>query len=296
MLWAIVAGGSLASWAVSARSETLYFVGAERPEEFQPAITAYEKANPGTSISYTQVPFDALNAQIQARVGSQDSSIDLYAADPPRIPAFAKRGYLLDLTPYHDQVAAGASKTAISAVSFAGKIWAFPMWTSTQLLFVNSTLLQRSHVAAPSPDPADRLTWDALLELARQTQKSASRWGFTFEQVDRYYQLQMLFSSAGGGSGLTGIDNLTPDITGPAWRRMATWYSALFKDGISPRGVSPEQTPDLFATQQVAFFVGGPWNFSKFNSAKDLHYTVAPVPYVSGGHPSTPTDSWAVAI
>ena len=279
-----------------AKAATITFVGAERPVEFEQAIKAFEKDNPGTTIEYTQVPFDTLNAEIQARIGSQDSSIDLYAADPPRIPAFAKRGYLLDLSAYKDDIEKASGKIGLAAVSFDGKPWSFPMWTSTQLLFTNLRLLRTAGISAPSSATRQRLTWDALLKLARQAQHAGARWGFTFEQVDRYYQLQMLFSSAGGGSGLTGIDNLTPDITGPAWRRMATWYSALFKDGISPRGVSPEQTPDLFATQQVAFFLGGPWNFPKFNSAKDLHYTVAPVPYVSGGHPSTPTDSWAVAI
>src|SRR6185437_4134268 len=41
---------------------------------------------------------------------------------------------------------------------------------------------------------------------------------------------------------------------------------------------------------------GGPWQFTNFNSVKDLHYGVAPVPYWKDGKPQTPTDSWGVAI
>ena len=279
-----------------AKAATITFVGAERPVEFEQAIKAFEKDNPGTTIEYTQVPFDTLNAEIQARIGSQDSSIDLYAADPPRIPAFAKRGYLLDLSAYKDDIEKASGKIGLAAVSFDGKPWSFPMWTSTQLLFTNLRLLRTAGISAPSSDTSQRLTWDALLKLARQAQHAGARWGFTFEQVDRYYQLQPLFASAGAGTGLTGEGNMTPAIVSPAWVRMADWYGNLYKDGLAPRGVSPEQTPDLFANGQVAFFVGGPWNFPKFNAAKELSYSVAPMPYVAGGRPATPTDSWAVGI
>ena len=284
------------SWAAGVRAATLNFLAAERPEVFQPVIAAFEKANPGTSVAYTQVPFDSLNAQIQARIGSQDPGIDVYAADTPRVPAFASRGFLLDLSPYQAQIQAIMNQTAVSAVSAGGKLWAFPMWTSTQLLFFNLDLLTKAGLPPPPAAVSGRLTWDAVLDDARKAQKAGSRWGFTFEQVDRYYQLQPLFESANAGSGLTGDGNLKPDITTPAWDKTAEWYSNLFTSGLSPRGVSPEQTPDLFANGQVAFFVGGPWNFDKFNAASGLHYAVAAVPYFAGGRPATPTDSWAIGI
>ena len=294
----VVIAGLLCARLVTAtaRADTVTFVGAERPVEFTAVIAAFEKANPQTHIEYTQVPFDALNAEIQARIGSQDPSIDLYCADTPRIPAFAKRGYLLDLSSDRDNIEKAAGQTALASVSSNGKPWAFPMWTSTQLLFANLTLLRKAGEQPPSAMPDQRLTWDELLTRARHAQQAGSRWGFTFEQVDRYYQLQFLFASAGAGTGLTGDGNTTPDVASPAWIRMARWYGALFADGLSPRGVTPEQTPDLFANGQVAYFVGGPWNFPKFDQAKDLSYGVAPVPYVAGGKPATPTDSWAIGI
>ena len=291
-----LAWAALAATTVLADATTLNFLAAERPDVFKPVIAAFEKANPGTTVAYTQVPFDSLNAQIQARVGSQDPGIDVFAVDTPRVPAFASRGFLLDLGQERSQIEAVDDRTAIGAVSADGKIWAFPMWTSTQLLFFNLDLLTKAGVGAPASAVVGRLTWNATLDDARKVQKAGSRWGFTFEQVDRYYQLQPLFENADAGSGLTGTDNLQPDIDTPAWNKTAAWYAALFASGLSPRGVSPEQTPDLFANGQVAFFEGGPWNFAKFDQASGLHYAVAAVPYFAGGHPATPTDSWAIGI
>lgn len=287
---------SLVGGGAQAQAVTLNFLAAERPDVVAPVIEAFQKANPDIRVAYTQVPFDNLNAQVQARIGARDPGIDVYGADTPRIPAFASRGFLLDLEPYRAEIEKVSNGTAVNAVSYDGKIWAFPMWTSTQLLFYNRDLLQKAGIEAPSATPTDRLTWDATLDLAKKAKEAGSPWGFSFEQVDRYYQLQPLFESAGGGSGLTGEGNLTPDITNDAWVKAAEWYQNLYTTELSPRGVPPEQMPDLFANGQMAFFVGGPWNFGRFNAVKGLNYGVAPVPYFKDGKPATPTDSWAIGI
>ena len=70
----------------------------------------------------------------------------------------------------------------------------------------------------------------------------------------------------------------------------------MYASGLAPRGITPEQMPDLFRSGQVAFFVGGPWNFRAFGAAADLHFGIAPHPFFTGGKPVTPTDSWAVGI
>ena len=298
VLFGLGAGLAMAGALSGAEAQTtsLNFLAAERPDVVKPAIDAFEAANPDVKVVYTQVPFDSLNAQGQARIGAQDAGIDVYLADTPRIPAFASRGYLMDLSEYRPQVEGVANATAMNAVSYDGKVWAFPMWTSTQLLFFNRDLIAKAGLEPPGASEQDRLTWDALVERATKAKAGGSPWGFSFEQVDRYYQLQPLFESAGGGSGLTGDGNLTPEITNAAWTRTAEWYQTLFSSGISPRGVPPEQIPDLFASGGMAFFVGGPWNFERFNAAPNLHYGVAPVPSFKDGKPATPTDSWAVGI
>ncbi len=125
---------------------------------------------------------------------------------------------------------------------------------------------------------------------------AGARWGRGFDQGDRNYQLQPRFESSGAGSGLTGPRMLTPAIDTPQWTRTLDWYGGLYRSGLSPRGVAPEQMPDLFRDGQLAFFVGGPWNFRSFEQVAALHWGIAPHPYFAGGKPVTPTDSWAVGI
>jgi multiple sugar transport system substrate-binding protein len=288
-------GGGDSGGAGDAAKAELTFVNAQDPGTFDQVIAAFQKANPGITVKLQTVPFDTLNSTVQSRVGGKDPSIDLYEVDEPRLASFASRGYLLDLSDLKQQAGDTIDPKAMEATAYEGKQYAMPRWTSTQLLYYNKALLQRAGVTAPSSDPAKPITWEQLATDAAKAKSAGARWGFTFEQVDRYYQLQPLPESAGGGSGLSGQDNMTPDVANPGWVKAMTWYASTFATGISPRGVSPEQTEPLFAGGNTAFFAGGPWNAPLLDKAK-LDYGVAPFPTFAGGKPASSTGSWSVGI
>ncbi len=293
----LTAASVVSSGATQAQQTTINFLSAERDATFKPLLESFEKLHPDIKVVYQSVPFDDLNAAIESRIGKGDTSIDVIAADTPRIPAFASKGYLLNLDDRRAEITAAVPNPVdIEQVSYNGKLFAYPMWTSTQLLFYNRDMLKAGNITPPSDKADSRATWSELLDKAAAAQKAGAKWGLMFEQVDRYYQLQMLFESAGAGSGLTGKDNLTPDITNPGWVKIAKWYGDTFANGISPRGVTPEQAQDLFVNKQVAFFVTGPWALGRFNAVDGLNYGVAYVPYFEGGKPITATGSWSLAI
>jgi multiple sugar transport system substrate-binding protein len=171
-----------------------------------------------------------------------------------------------------------------------------PRWTSTQLLFYNTALLEKAGVPAPSTDPAQRMTWEDVTAAGEKAQAAGAEHGLTFEQVDRYYQLQPLPESLGGGPGLKGEGLLEPDVTNDAWITAMTWYASTFESGLSPRGITAEQTSPLFQQGSTAFFAGGPWNAATFDEAKKLDYGVAAFPHFADGEPASSTDSWAVGI
>lgn len=288
---------ALASPGFAQEVTTLNFLSAQQDNVVKPMIDAFEAANPDIKIVHQSVPFNDLNAATESRIGQGDASIDLVHTDTPRVPAFAAKDYLLKLDDRRAEIEAAVPNAVdIEQVSWEGSLYAYPMWTSTQLLFYNKDLLEKAGVEPPSNDPASRITWAGLLEKAAAAQKGGATWGFSFQQVDRYYQLQMLFESAGAGSGLTGDGLLTPAVNTDAWVKVGDWYRDTFESGLSPRGVTPEQTDELFINGQLAFIVGGPWAIGRYDANPDLHYAVAPVPYFDGGKPVTPTGSWAISI
>jgi multiple sugar transport system substrate-binding protein len=275
---------------------TLTFVNAQDPGTFDKVIASFQAANPTVKIKQQVVPFDDLNTTIQSRLGAKDASIDLVDVDEPRLTAFAARGFLLDLGDLRQQAGSAVDPAALKITSYQDKQYAMPRWTSTQLLYYNKALLAKAGIPAPSADPNARMTWEDVVTAGRKAQSAGARYGLIFDQVDRYYQLQPLPESLGGGPGLKGEGLLEPDVTNDAWNKAFSWYRSIFQDGVAPRGINPEQTPGLFASGNTAFFAGGPWNAAAFDKDNAVDYGVAPFPRFADGRPVTSTDSWSTAV
>lgn len=277
-----------------AQDITLTFVGPESPTSMEPVIAAFEAANPTIRVNYESVPFKDLNSIIQARVGAGDADPDIYTADQPRIAALVDRGMLLDLSPYVD-VIEGVIQSSVDASTVDGKLYALPISTSSQITYYNKSLLDAAGIAHPSIDPAERMTWEDMRENGEKSRAAGSDFGFMWDQINRYYQLQPLVESAGGGSGI-GPGQLDIDVTNEGWVKAMTFYAATFADGLAPRGVQPGQTKDVFANGDIAYFVGGPWWMGFFNKAENLDYGIAPHPYFEGGEEVTPTGAWSWGV
>lgn len=287
---------SVSMVAVMAADVTLTLISAENDAVVAPVIEAFEASHPGIKVEHQSIPFESMNAAIEARIGGGDSSIDVLFVDSPRVPSMVARGYLKSLEDLRSEIEPLVTPVALDALSVDGTIYTLPLWTSTQMMFYNKDLLDKAGIPYPGADQADRLTYEQILDLGSKAQAAGAKYGFAFEQIDRYYQLQPIFESIGGGSGLTGEGNLTPDITNDKWVEGATFYAKMFEDGIAPRGIPAGQVPPLFASGEVAFLVGGPWRLAGYTSTEGLDFGVAPVPYFANGKPVTPTGSWALAV
>lgn len=288
--------GAVAATPGVAGAVNLTFVGSEPPETFQAAIALFQQKYPNITVTYNAVPFADLNNTIQSRLGSQDTTLDVYMADEPRIPALAARNFLLPLESARAKLAGAVATEALEAVTWDGKIWALPISTSTAVLFYNRKHLNAAGLTPPGSNPTDRWTWEQTIEAAKKAQTTGAKWGFSFQQVDRYYQLQVLPESLGAGPGLTGEGLLTPAITNEGWVEAMRWYGAMFTDGVAPRGIPVGQIPELFASGDLAFMVGNPIYIQRFRQAPGLEYGIAPQPYFAKGRPVTPTDGWALGI
>lgn len=273
----------------------LSFVGPEAPSAMEPVIAAFEAKNPGIIVEYESVPFNDLNDIVQIRIGGGESVPDIYTADQPRMTALASRGLLADLTDHVGDVSGLFWPSSLDASTVGGRLYALPVSTSSQLLYYNVDLLEAAGLDLPSMDPADRLTWERVVEMGRAAQAAGATYGVMLDQVNRIYQVQPLAESLGGGPGVSLDDELVPAFTNDAWIEAMSFYGSLFAEGLAPRGVPVPQTRDLFATGQVALWVGGPWWLPLFSNA-DVNFGVAPHPYFAAGEPATPTGAWSWGI
>jgi multiple sugar transport system substrate-binding protein len=276
---------------------TIQFLGADPAATFEPLIKAFTAANPTITVQYVNVPFDQFNSVVQQRLTAKDPSIDVLYVDPSAIAGQVKRGWLEDLSALLPEAQKENLSEAVKVSTYQDKLYAAPMWTSAQFLYYNKDLLEKAGVQPPSADPAQRWTWEQVIEAGKKARDAGAQYGLLFDQTDRYYQLQALPESAGGGPGVTGPAMLTPDVTNAGWQKAMTWYRDLFAQGHAPRGVKTDQMNVLFGSGKSAFFVGGPWSIGALKTAKStVDYGIAPHPYFAGGKPGMPTDSWSLGV
>ena len=264
-------------------------------DHMQAVVDAFEKAHPTITVDWQTVPFDALNSTLDARVANKGGDPDVYWADQPRISALAARGEAEDLTAAFAASKASFDPTAYDAGVYQDKLWALPIANSTQLLYYNKSHLEKAGLTAPSASVDQRMTWEQLTIDAKKAKDAGARYGFLFNQFDRYYQLEPLPVQLGGSPGASGNGNLTPDFTSEPWVKAFTWYGSLFAEGIAPKGVTPEQTDPAFLAGQAAYMVGGPWLLPELKDS-DVKWGVAAQPVFEGGKPATPTGSWSLGM
>lgn len=280
-----------------AQDQTLRVFASGDGKDLQAMFDAFT-ASTGIDVAFEGVPFPDYQNTIVQRFRTGNSGIDVFLVDPTYVPTFAERGFLADLTESFGGKTEGVLfPSDVEGATYEGKMLTMPMWESTQVLFYNRALLQQAGVEAPSASPEARLTWDEVVELAKKVQASGVESGLGFEQVDRYYQLQVLPESLGGGSGVTGEGLLTVDVANEAWIKAGQWYGSLYADGIAPAGATNgQEIRDLFTAGRLAFFVGGPWNISRMSGVDGLDYGIAPHPYFADGKPVTSSESWHLGM
>lgn len=276
---------------------TITYAGAAySAKDIKPVIAAFEKAHPNIKVTYEADPFNDFNSILGTQLTQKQKSIDVFDVDMPRTAAYQARGWLTDISSVFPGIKSQVDAGSFNAATVDGKLYAMPYQTSTNILYYNKKLLKNAGVALPSADPKKRLTWEQVTADAKKAKAAGAKYGIVFDQIDRYYQLEPLSTSAGGGPGGSGKRNLTPDITNDGWVKAMTWYSSLFKEGLSPRGVTAAETPDLFASGQVAFYPGGPWWAPQFEANKNLDFGVAAFPAFKGGKAATPTGGWSLGL
>ncbi|MEX1080134.1 MAG: extracellular solute-binding protein [Homoserinimonas sp.] len=275
---------------------TIRFLGSQPNELIDPVVKKYNDANPGTTVVYESVPFESFSAVIAQRVGGDTGDVDVFYADAPRNPSIINAGYALDLTGELGDFEGTWAESSIETATVDGKIYTAPMRTSTQVLYYNVDLLAAAGVDLPSIDPAERITWEELKAAAAKAQDAGAKWGYLDDQVSRYYQFQPLPESLGGGSGLSGDENLEGDLLNPKFIEATEYWQSLYSEGLAPKGVDPDQTKPIFQSGQAAFMPGGPWWMPVFAEDSELNVGIAAYPRFEDGEAVTPTDSEHLAV
>ncbi len=265
----------------------------------QPLIEKFEEET-GATVNAEFYAFNDYFEIMEVKLGSGSDDYDVLSVDVPMVAPYVDRGYLLPMDEYYTEEELDQFiDSAVTAGTWEGSFYCPPMNTSSQLVWYNQALIDEAGVTIPETGPDNRITWDELKDIANQVldvvdpDRNQGFAGIMFQQVSRTYQMNALPNSMGGKS--IGDDGLTVDgvINSDEWIDALTWYQGLYEDKTSLRGITGDETNELFQSGKIIFMVGGPWT-AQFAEDADMDYGVMYMPAFEGYEDSvaTSTGSW----
>ncbi|WP_165452302.1 sugar ABC transporter substrate-binding protein [Paenibacillus thalictri] len=270
---------------------------------FTDVIKQFESANPDIKVKLEMYPYRQLLETIEVKMGSKSKDIDILSVDAPLVANYTVKGYLEPLEPLVKGINFKDKwiKSSLDAGTYNGALMAAPINSSSQVLYYNKDIFAEKGVTPPAADIDKRWTWEQLADTAKKLtydkngDNQTDVFGFSFEQIDRPYQLLALPQSLGAqvispnGITATGYTNSQQMIDA------GKFYADLFNASkVSPK-ISADLSVEYFMTGKIAMLIGGPYNADKFKKA-NLNFGIAPHPYFQGKQIATPTGSWHAGI
>jgi len=146
-------------------------------------------------VQISELPRDATGQreQLVRRLAARDASIDLVNVDPPFLPELATAGFLRPFTSDEArELADGMLAAPLRSATWAGRLFAVPLWASTQLLWYRRSVARKAGLDLD----AGPVTWGQLIAAAERTGTTVG------VQANRYegymVWITSLIASAGG--------------------------------------------------------------------------------------------------
>ncbi|WP_320129856.1 sugar ABC transporter substrate-binding protein [uncultured Sphaerochaeta sp.] len=265
---------------------------------------AYMQKSPQVTITVRSVPFNRYKEQLQVMWASNDVD-DIITTGSPDISNYAYYGALLpldDILPQGDK--SQFIQSAIDAVTYNGKIYAYPFREAASAIFYNKDYFK---LAGIEPTPLDKpWTWNEweqnvkTIRTAVKQKTGKDVWGITFLSNPGRgdFWLTPIIRSAGSPGSPT-YQAISPDgltLHGYADTPQAMQAYQFYQDLYTKEKLAPTaEVPDAFGTGQSITFLSF---LSSANSLlkdfPDLSWGIMPMPYFKT--PLTHTGGFTYAI
>lgn len=206
--------------------------------------------------------------------GPTGMGADVFVMAHDGVAVSAQAGTILEIDHFSDEIRSSFVQNAVDAVSYQGKIFAFPLSMKTIVLFYNKDLVET---------PAD--TWVDMKAFAKEFNDPAqNKFACLWQAIEPYYAHGFL---GGYGYDLFGPTHDDPQQLGwntPEAAEGLAFYKTLH-DEVYPVA-SADATWDamntMFSAGEAPYVITGPWSIADFTKA-GINFGIAPLPKMDNG-------------
>ncbi len=245
-------------------------------------IPAFEKANPGITVKYVDVPYDSFLQKLTT--GAAGSSLpDLVRSDINWVPQLASQGVLVPLSDSMKGFGSLSKNTfpgVLATNRYRGKYYGLPLDTNTRVLITDQTALKKAGLSAPP-------STFAQLQQAAAKLKGTGTALFADSGLGQWNVFPWIWS--GGGEvtnpGMTKASGYLDSAKSVAAVQMLV---DLYKEKQIPNLITGNQgatsTSDGLPKGDYATILDGPWMKAIWaGQYKTFKPVYAPVPAGAGG-------------
>jgi len=259
------------------------------------ALVPFHAQNQNIHVNVQYNPYPKLIESNEVLLSAKSTDIDIVTVDSPLTANYTVKGYLEPLDKWITEAdKANWTAGAVSVGTYDSKLYSVPLNSSSVMLFYNKDLFDAKGIPYLSEKPEDRITWDELVDLAKQLTEG-EQYGFSFDQVGRAYQILALVNGKGASAlsedGLSASGFTNSDAAVAALQTYSDFFNTW---KISPR-LKRAETLDYFLTGKAAIFLSNTAILPRLEEA-GLNYGIAPHPNYEDGQAVTPTGSLNLGI
>ncbi len=206
--------------------------------------------------------------------GPTGMGADVFVQAHDGVAVSAQAGTILELDKMSDVVRSSFVDNAIDAVTYGGKIFAFPLSMKTIVMFYNKALVDT---------PVD--TWAEMKDFAKEFNNPAeNKFACLWQAVEPYYAHGFL---GGYGYDLFGANHDDPEQLGWDTKEAAeglAFYKTLREDvyPVESADASWDAMNTMFSSGEAPYVITGPWSIADFTNA-GIDFGIAPLPKMDNG-------------
>ncbi|WP_027094168.1 maltose ABC transporter substrate-binding protein [Cohnella thermotolerans] len=161
------------------------------------------------------------------------------------------------------------SDSAITGVTYNGKIYGYPRAAETYALYYNKSLVKE----APK-------TWDDVLAISKTlTDAKKNKFGIEWEVGNFYFNYPFIASTGGYLYGSNGTDKNDIGINNDGAVQSMTVYKSLKEVlPVKAADITPDIKRGQFTAGDIAMDINGPWELAGYKAALGDNLGVAPLP------------------
>lgn len=206
--------------------------------------------------------------------GPTGTGADVFVMAHDGVAVSAQAGNILEIDLLADEVRSSFVDNAIDAVTYDGKIYAFPLSMKTIVMFYNKDLVDT---------PVD--TWAEMKAFAAEyNDPTQNKFACIWQAVEPYYAHGFL---GGYGYDLFGENHDDPDQLGWDSTEAAeglAFYKTLHDDiyPVASADATWDAMNSMFSAGECPYVITGPWSIADFTNA-GVNFGIAPLPKMDNG-------------